>query len=151
MALHSHSNTMAKLCFCNSIFDDKVSKMFGTCHSNTAVISCAKFYNDYFITNLDRCKTEFPLKLSYDANIVSEIRPLASITLRSFPCCSFWLEATFCSYSIPGSQITTYYPHATTTQLLWHTKFCLDKYFMSWIIWIWAKWNFHQIWITANI
>ena len=56
---------MEKLHCCNSIIDDQVSEMFGSCHSKAAVM-CAEFDNDYVeIVCVNRVSIEIELQYKH--------------------------------------------------------------------------------------
>ena len=74
---HHNSHSTENSFSCNSIAGDHIATIFCTCHESTAVVSCAKFCSDHFITIWMREKMmKFPSHLNCDGKLISEMGPL---------------------------------------------------------------------------
>ena len=56
---HHNSNSMENSFSSNSITVDHIATKFGTCHDSQAVVPCAKFCSDHFISTWMRAKWNF--------------------------------------------------------------------------------------------
>ena len=96
---HQNSNSMENLFECNSIVGYHIASKFCTCHDSIAVMPCATFHSDHFITTWMRAKWNFHriwimmaksfAKWILDLNMLNSemqsIRNTISIVLATFP------------------------------------------------------------------
>ena len=73
MIFHHNSNLTEILFYCNSVPCHQIATNFCTCHDSSAVMACAKFCSNYFIT----CwlKTKFCDKFELWRKNISEMGP----------------------------------------------------------------------------
>ena len=56
---HHNSNSMEISFSSNSVTDDYIATKFGTCHDSPAVVSCAKYCSDHYVSIWMRAKWNF--------------------------------------------------------------------------------------------
>ena len=82
----------------NSITDDHIATKFGTCHDSPAVVPCAKYCSDHFISIWMRAKWNFHhIWIVMEKSLVKWVPDLKSRVLWIFP--SHWLhhsDVDFC-------------------------------------------------------
>ena len=65
-----------------SISEYGTATKFCTCHDSVAVVACAKFCSDQYITIGIAAEIKFQSGLDYDRTIVSEMYPSATMTRK---------------------------------------------------------------------